>query len=250
MAERQLEPFNNIMPGEPLGIEHGLRFELEISRRHLDILVIEGAKRCFPATVLQADQRQNRIIRELRGGLNFDAANDLIVQRKLLARLERQLDHVQLNDVCNSPMSKEPELPDSKGQGIPDELTKKIFNLLNIDNQFASDSSEINPKYIGHLAEAARLLLDLSDYNLLITGHADDVGDGEYNQKLSLQRASQVGRYLKILGLPAERIAIDAVGENIPLSDSKEPHHRLTNRRVSIELIEIMTTMKTALEPK
>lgn len=242
MAEHQQEMYNSVMPDEPLGIEHGLRFELDLSRRHLDVLVIEGAERCFPATVTQARQRNNRITRELHGGLNFDAANDLIVQRKLLERLERQLDYVQLHDTCNSPGQKE--------QNIPDDMTKKIYKLLNIDNQFAFDSSEINPKYIGHLAEAAILLRDQPGYHLLITGHADDVGINGHNYELSMNRAKQVGRYLQILGLPAERIEVDAVGSDLPLTEGKEPHHRLVNRRVSIEIVEVTQAEKTTEESR
>ncbi len=242
MAEHQQEMFDTIMPDEPLGIEHGLRFELDLSRRHLDILVIEGAERCFPATVTQARERNNRITRELHGGLNFDAANDLIVQRKLLERLERQLDYVQLHDSCNSPQREQ--------QNIPAELTKRIYELLNIDNQFAFNSSEINPKYIAHLAEAAILLRDQPGYHLLITGHADDIGINAYNYELSMKRAKQVGRYLQILGFPAENIEVAAVGSDLPISEGNEPHHRLVNRRVSIEIIEVTESEQTTEEIK
>lgn len=242
MAEHQQEMYNDIMPDEPLGIEHGLRFELDLSRRHLDVLVIEGAELCFPATVAQARQRSNRITRELHGDLIFDAANDLIVQRNLLERLERQLDHVQQHDTCNSPQH--------KAQALPAEMTGKIYQLLNIDNQFAFNSSELNPKYIGHLAEAAILLRDQPGYHLLITGHADDVGVNGYNYELSMKRARQVGRYLQILGFPPENIEIDAVGSDLPVSDSKEPHHRLVNRRVSIELVEVTGANITTQEHK
>jgi outer membrane protein OmpA-like peptidoglycan-associated protein len=242
MAEHQQEMFNDIMPDEPLGVEHGLRFELDLSRRHLDVLVIEGAELCFPATVTQARQRNIRITRELHGGLKFDAANDLIIQRNMLERLERQLDYVHLHDTCNSPKRREQDITSDtagKEQDIPSDMTKKIYHLLNVDNQFATDSSEINPKYIGHLAEATILLRDQPGYHLLITGHADDVGIDAYNYELSMKRARQVGRYLLILGFPAEKIEVAAVGSDLPLSDSQEPHHRLVNRRVSVELVEV-----------
>ena len=214
--------------------EDGLRFELELLSRHLDVLVLEGAELCFPATVVQAQERQNRIAREIAGGLPFDAANDIVVQRNLLARLERQLDYVVGHAVC--------VLPVDTQQQTPGEFGSRIDALLNSDNQFAFGSAELNPKYVGHLAEAAQLLRERGDYTLRITGHADAVGGAADNAKLSRARAEQVARYLTIFGLPAERLAIDAVGADDPLFAGMQPEVRLTNRRVTIELVESATT--------
>ena len=229
-AEHHGERSSLSTAGQPLGPEHGLRFELELLSRHLDILVLEGAELCFPATVVQARHRQNRIARELEGGLDFDAANDVIVQRNLLARLERQLDYVKQQDVCI--------LPTTEGQQRPGDLGSRIEALLNSDNQFAHDSSELNPKYVGRLSEAAQLLRQHPSYHLRITGHADASGREAYNRNLSLERARKVGRYLQIFGLPAKHIQVDAVGQEDPLFEGEEAHVRLTNRRVTIELVE------------
>ncbi len=222
MAEHRLES------ADPA--HRGLGLELELMQRHLDLLVLEGAELCFPATVVQARQRQDRIARQLQGDLGVDAANDLIVQRRLLARLERQLDYVKAEDVC--------VLPTHAGQQRPGDMGKRILELLNSDNQFAHDSPELNPKYIGRLAEAARLLRDQPGYQLRITGHADATGDQAHNQQLSLARSRMVSRYLQIFGLNAKRIQVDAVGSEMPLFDGSAPQVRLTNRRVSIELVE------------
>lgn len=233
MAEKNLETKIPVMPDQPLGPEHGLRFEYELVKQHLDILVLEGAELCFPATVVQAKQRQNRITRELHGDLNFDAANDLIVQRKLLARLELQLDYVREQNVCTFPLV--------NGDKKPTDTSKRIYELLNSDNQFAFNSSELNPKYVVRLAEAVQQLRDLPELTLRITGHADNIGDKKYNIALSLERAKKVGRYLQILGLANRKIEFDAVGSDQPLfkEDNKQAAHtRLVNRRVSIELIE------------
>lgn len=240
MAEHHPERLSPVMPDQPIGPEHGLRFELELASRHLDVLVLEGAELCFPATVVQARQRQIRITRELHGGLSFDAANEIIIQRKLLARLERQLDYVKQQDVCI--------LPVTEGERRPGDIGKRIQDLLDSDNQFAFDSAELNPKYIGRLAEAAQLLRDQPGYNLRITGHAYALGEKSHNQELSLARAKKVGRYLQLLGLPAERIQTDAIDFDTSLFEGKEPHVRLTNRRVSIELIEVANSNQTVKE--
>ncbi len=239
MAEHYHEALNPVMPDQPLGPEHGLRFDLDLARQHLDILILEGAELCFPATVIQARQRQNDITRELYGNLDFDAANNLIVQRKLLARLERQLDYVKQQNVCI--------LPITKGQEKPGDIGKRIYDLLNRNNQFSSDSPELNPKYVGQLAEAAQLLRNQPGYHLRITGHPDALGKSEYNHKLSLRRAQKVGRYLQVMGLPAERIHIDTVESDhlLLVDDNKSAHTRQVTPRVSIELIESPALVQT-----
>jgi outer membrane protein OmpA-like peptidoglycan-associated protein len=48
-----------------------------------------------------------------------------------------------------------------------------------------------------------------------------------------------VARYLQIFGIPAEKIQVNAVGSSDPLFDGKEPEVMLTNRRVTVELLDV-----------
>lgn len=224
-----------VLPDQIPGAAQALRFDLELASRHLDVLVLEGAEHCFPAAVAEARQRQYRINRELYGGLFFDGANDLIIQRQELGRLERQLDYVKQNESCRPPVASGMV---ASPQKHPVDRKQHIELLLNSDNQFAFDSSELNPKYMRRLAGAVRLLQDNSHYQLRVFGHADDLGDDIYNSQLSRQRAENVGHYLMRLGVEKERIIISAKGTEEPLFDGDEPHNRLVNRRVMIELVE------------
>lgn len=230
MAEHNSAGLDPVMPDRNLGPQHGLRFELNLAERHLDILVLEGAELCFPATVVQAKKRNNRISRELQGGLKFDAANDLIIQRKLLARLERQLDYVKRHDVCVLPLAPEQQKPGDMGA--------RIYALLNSEHQFVGNSSELDPEYVSHLATAARWLHDQPQYRLRVTGHSD-VSDGKKQAKtLSLARANKIGRYLQIFGLPKNHIQIDAI--DIAELGSETLEAASNRHRVSIELVEVM----------
>ncbi|PIB17363.1 OmpA family protein [Vibrio rotiferianus] len=222
--------FSPVMPDEPLGPEHGLRFDWQLSKLHLDALIQEGARWCFPAAVVQALEKQNRIARELEGGLLLDAANDLVIQRRRLNQLEKQLDYVLTQTKCTPPQD-----IDALRQDL--DVVASIYQLLNIDNQFAIDSAEINPKYMGHLAEAAYLLRDHNDLTLVVTGHADASGDSDYNQKLAKDRAEQVKRYLTVFGISPDRVETKSLGEELPLYEGQTPGVKLTNRRVSIEVI-------------
>ncbi|MCZ4309595.1 OmpA family protein [Vibrio atlanticus] len=226
----QNSDFSPVMPDEPLGPEHGLRFDWQLAKLHLDALIQEGARWCFPAAVVQAIEKQNRIARELQGGLLLDAANDLVIQRKRLNELEVQLDYVTSQARC--------EPPKNENQfRMQLSVIEQLYDLLNVDNQFAENSTEVNPKYMGRLAEATTLLKEHKSLDLVVTGHADSTGTEEYNDDLALGRAKQVERYLTIFGLGAQRIKAVSVGETVPLFEGESDGTRLTNRRVSIEVI-------------
>lgn len=226
----QNSDFSPVMPDEPLGPEHGLRFDWQLAKLHLDALIQEGARWCFPAAVVQAIEKQNRIARELQGGLLLDAANDLVIQRKRLNELELQLDYVTSQARC--------EPPKNENQfRMQLSIIQQLYDLLNVDNQFAHDSIEVNPKYMGKLAEASYILKENKSLDLIVTGHADATGTEEYNDKLALGRAKQVERYLTIFGLSPQRIKAVSVGETVPLFEGESEGTRLTNRRVSIEVI-------------
>ena len=233
LAEQYIQSsFTPIMPNEPLGPEHGLRFDWQLAKLHLDSLIREGARWCFPAAVVQAIEKQNRIARELEGGLLLDAANDIVIQRKRLDELERQLDYVTSQAKCAPPHD---DYSFQQQLAIID----KLYNLLNVDNQFAFKSTEVNPKYMGHLAQAANILREHKSLNLVVTGHTDAVGNELSNQKLAMGRAKQVKRYLTIFGLEPNRVKAKSVGESLPLFEGKSDGVRLTNRRVSIEIVDI-----------
>jgi len=233
--------FSPVMPDEPLGPEHGLRFDWQLTKLHLDSLVREGARWCFPAAVVQALEKQKRIAREIEGGLLLDAANDIVIQRKRLNELELQLDYVTSQAKCVPPMDE---------TAFQQRLAKidKLYNLLNVDNQFAFNSTEVNPKYMGNLARAAAMLNDHQSLSLKVTGHADSAGDVEYNQTLAMGRAKQVKRYLIIFGLAPSRVETLSVGDTLPLYEGDSEGVKLTNRRVSIEVIDTQEQAEQRLQ--
>jgi outer membrane protein OmpA-like peptidoglycan-associated protein len=222
--------FSPVMPDEPIGPEHGLRFDFHLTKLHLDSLIQKGAEWCFPAAVVQAKTKENRIVRELEGQMLLDAANDIVIQRKNLAKLENQLDYVRSQASC---------VPPEHNQAFQNEVAviTELVELLNIDNQFAIDSIEINPKYMGHLAKATTLLNQYPNLNLRVTGHADATGDASYNDQLAKGRADQVKRYLSVFGLAPMRIQTLSVGDTLPLFEGDSAATKLTNRRVSIDVV-------------
>ncbi len=214
---------------QPVSASNGLRFDLELQRQFLVMLVMNGAQACFPATVSQLKLRESRIARELQAEMMFDAANTLLIQRQQTEQLEQQLSAVNSEGECSIA---------HVGSSSASQMASTIENLLNSDNQFSSNSSELNPKYIGRLAEAVALLKLQPNYQLQIYGHTDTTGSSEYNKILSEARAKQVARYLQILGLNPQQFDIVAMGESSVLFEDISPQNRLVNRRVSITLKE------------
>lgn len=225
--------------GDSITPEQGLFFELELAKRHLDIMVLEGAEYCFPASVVQARTRQNRIIRELHGGLELDAANDLIIQRKLLSRLEQQLDYVTREQACIP--------PSDDSLWTSEKNIEKITHLLNSGQQFENNSDVLTQDYMGQLAQASFLLRDLGNFDIYLTGHLDSSGEKE-QQDLSLARTEMIQRYLKVFGIKPELIQIKSIDSDNPLFEKNMTSEKNIPHRVTIELVELQSRTQTTGE--
>ena len=88
---------------------------------------------------------------------------------------------------------------------------KRIFK--NVEVYFDYDRAEIREDAVPTLDEAARILRETTEADVLITGHADVRGTEEYNQQLGAQRADAVRRYLASTGIESSRIWILSRGE-------------------------------------
>ncbi|MFQ5644873.1 MAG: OmpA family protein [Thiogranum sp.] len=67
-----------------------------------------------------------------------------------------------------------------------------------------------------------------------VVGHTDDVGDDDYNQKLSEQRARAVAKYLVKSGVDASKIVAMGAGERMPVASNATEEGRADNRRVEV----------------
>jgi len=275
LGEHHIELLDPFYEDEPISKDNAILFEFELLRQQIAVLVLEGGKVCFPATVLELERLEQRISREIAGNMMFDATNDIIILRHLAHRLERQLDYVLEHEICIPPTPRKraivhehtlhghalhdhgismPDMHDLSDEDTPatdvepsnspseiveskDDRLAKVLRLLNADNQFAVDSSEVNLKYVGRLAVAAEILVTMPDVDLTIIGYADTDGNEGANQLLGAQRAENVLRYLHAFGIPKERMQVQSKGEQEPLFKGAAPHILLTNRRVEIILL-------------
>ena len=87
--------------------------------------------------------------------------------------------------------------------------------------------------------EFEKILADLRQRaapDVVVIGHTDRVGNLQYNDKLSLQRAERVRAELVKLGIPEGRIEVAGRGEREPLVATDDEVAEPRNRRVEINV--------------
>lgn len=102
--------------------------------------------------------------------------------------------------------------------------------------RFPFDSAELSQKNRELLSRIAGILLVSKGYGLSVFGYTDDLGSAEYNQKLSLRRATAVRDYLVQAGIDPTIINVKGYGKTSPLVPDTDAESRAKNRRVEIAL--------------
>lgn len=83
-----------------------------------------------------------------------------------------------------------------------------------------------------------KLKADPKNVFIEIEGHTDDRGDALFNQKLGLERAESVKRYIyEQHQVPLHRISVISYGEDKPVAPNKTKEGRAQNRRVVIRIL-------------
>jgi outer membrane protein W len=105
---------------------------------------------------------------------------------------------------------------------------------VTIRTHFAFDSAELTAEDKAALDTVAARLKELQFVEGTATGHTDNVGTAEYNQKLSERRAQAEVDYLAAKGVAPGRIKTIGMGLTKPLADNATEEGRAQNRRVTI----------------
>jgi outer membrane protein OmpA-like peptidoglycan-associated protein len=106
--------------------------------------------------------------------------------------------------------------------------------------QFDISYSLVKGESYDMLMAVARIMKENPDIRKVqISGHADEVGGSEYNQGLSIRRASAVKRFLVRNGVEAHRLVVRGYGEAMPMDTNRTEAGRWQNRRVEIIILEV-----------
>ncbi|TRY31000.1 OmpA family protein [Aliiglaciecola sp. M165] len=102
---------------------------------------------------------------------------------------------------------------------------------------FATEKANIVTDFYPVLNDVAKVLGRYEKTKLSIEGHTDSVGDAQYNQQLSIQRANSVASYLEGSGVMSARLQSIGFGEAQPVASNDTNEGRQKNRRVELRVI-------------
>ncbi len=86
------------------------------------------------------------------------------------------------------------------------------------------------------ISEAVVAAKDTGSATLVITGHTDTVGSGDYNQRLSMRRSNAVKAEMVRQGIPTSAISSNGKGETELLVQTADGVKEPQNRRATIDL--------------
>jgi outer membrane protein OmpA-like peptidoglycan-associated protein len=106
------------------------------------------------------------------------------------------------------------------------------------DVLFESGQTELREEAMASLVEVVDLLQSEPDKNIRIEGHTDSVGEAETNLEISQRRADAVLNALVSLGVDAQRVTTQGMGEDFPIASNETDEGRAQNRRVDVILLD------------
>jgi len=133
--------------------------------------------------------------------------------------------------------------PNEKGPGSNDGCPdikvedKQRLEYVAQSVQFETGSARLKQSSFVKLDEIAEIMRRYPSYRLKISGHTDNVGNAENNQKLSESRARTCYDYLVNFGISSAKIDFRGYGESQPIGDNNTVEGRRINRRTEFDLI-------------
>ncbi len=123
-----------------------------------------------------------------------------------------------------------------------DPIIKIKIKIPNV--YFAFDKSNVIDFYKGQIDSVVKILTEHPGYSVEVQGHTDSKGTNDYNDKLSMRRATEVKNFLiKKKGIAENRIVVKTFGETVSAVPNElpngedDPEGRARNRRVEFKVI-------------
>jgi outer membrane protein OmpA-like peptidoglycan-associated protein len=216
---------------------------VEGQRYYVQYRIQEGAK---PPSQLQIIRNYTNAIKKLGGTVekeNVEGYAYMKLQKdnaEIWVHIETSvltdINPYQLNIIQKGEMIQDvvanPEVSEVFAKEIDEKGKAVIYGI-----HFDTDKSEVKPESESALKEVSKLLSQNPNLKLYIVGHTDNVGEFDYNMKLSLARAESVIKELTSkYGVASDRVKPYGVGPLSPATSNKTEEGRVKNRRV--ELIE------------
>jgi outer membrane protein OmpA-like peptidoglycan-associated protein len=125
-------------------------------------------------------------------------------------------------------------------QNIPGAIVERVGEGIQVTFQsgllFDFDSDRVKADAAANLKNLAASLDKYPNSSLLIVGHTDAVGRGDYNQTLSEKRARATAQYLAGQGVGTGRLQTAGRGETEPVAPNETEAGKQKNRRVEVAI--------------
>ena len=200
------------------------------SQEHAQIR-IAGLRQEMEDRRVADEKRLKKALRDLRSGKEARIAE---LQRKLadqeskeaIEQRRREAERQRFEDVRALFSAETDGEVLRKGQNV-------ILRLHGFD--FPSGRSTIEARNYSLLNRVAHALNIFPESRVLITGHTDSLGGANRNQALSLERATNVRRFLEETGgISGTRLEASGRGESEPVAQNNTREGRAKNRRIEV----------------
>lgn len=109
-----------------------------------------------------------------------------------------------------------------------------IVSTLKTSLLFDSGKADLKQNAVKNLEKITAIVKKYPEDRIVVVGYTDDQGAGEYNLKLSEQRAQAVRLAMITQGFPASAVEAVGQGEAKPVASNKTAEGRAKNRRVEL----------------
>jgi outer membrane protein OmpA-like peptidoglycan-associated protein len=122
--------------------------------------------------------------------------------------------------------------------------------IISLNVRFDTGKAVISKKYNNDIKTVATFMKIDPSIKVEIQGYTDNVGNDDYNQKLSEKRAKSVRQYLiDKFGIDGSRLKAIGYGKNKPIVSNDTEENRQKNRRVQALIKTTMVANKTVKMP-
>ena len=115
--------------------------------------------------------------------------------------------------------------------------TSQILVIFPDEIAFGTNQTKLESQMEPLLAETAKVLKEYDSTKIQIIGYTDNIGTVAANKALSLRHANEISNFLRLNGVDLNRIVVDGLGPENPLTNNTTPAKRRKNRRVEMTLI-------------